>query len=181
MESNPYAPPQAEVLPPPMSTSEAVRLREEHIQTEFTLKTAGVLYHLAAVGLIYALFKEPRGQFLSLVLGGGAMALLGLGVALWRLQSWVLVPVIIVSLGGFFLTPIGALLNGAVLWSIASKKGRFVLRPEYKTIIAAAPRVRCEESRYGLIVLMVLLAILAVIVLCVLALPFVLKLFSDQS
>ena len=49
MEINPYAAPQAQVL---QTTSQDELVRKEHINTEATIKSVGILYYLGAFALV---------------------------------------------------------------------------------------------------------------------------------
>jgi hypothetical protein len=161
MESNPYAPPNAEILTPP---TEVERIRQEHIQTESSIKTAGVLYRLAGavlvgigvVGLLNSSTPEDKAITACLIALG--LFLFALGRGLERLRRWVRVPAIVLSIIGLLIVPpVGTLLNGVILANLIGRKATTVLRPEYQEIIAATPHVKPKQSKAALVVLVIIL------------------------
>lgn len=171
MESNPYAPPLADLSP--QERPDAVRLREEHINVEATIKSVGVLYFLGALFLIAVCAAG-----LTRVSGGGDLAwaiflgVLGIfqgwtGYGLRKLQGWARIPAIIFSCIGLLAFPLGTLINGYILSQILSKKANFVLTDEYKAIIATTPQVKRKTSKVVWVLLFVLLSVLAMSVFAI--------------
>jgi hypothetical protein len=169
MEPNPYAPPLAPLLPPPLQPhSDAEAVRREHINTEATIKTVGVLYYLGAFiviasGLSMAASSEPTSQNVPmaiLVTLGIAQFIVGYGLR--RLRSWARIPTMLFSGIGLLGFPIGTLINGYILVKVLGKQGRFVMTPEYRDIIAATPHVKNKTSRAVWILLAVLIVVLIV-------------------
>ncbi|MBB5033054.1 hypothetical protein [Prosthecobacter vanneervenii] len=167
MEINPYAAPQSQIL---QATSSDELIRQEHINTEATLKSVGILYYLGAFVLT---LMGGMALFGSLMNGETASVLLGLffliigvtqGVAAYglrRLQSWARVPTIILSCIGLLGFPLGTLINLYILVKVAGKQGKFILTPEYQRIVAATPHVKRKTS----IVMKIALALLFIILL----------------
>lgn len=164
MEMNPYAPPQASIRPPALpSRVDAESLRREHINTEASIKSVGILYYLGAVlGIAVGasmLGSDDVGSA-ALLLSIGVVQLVA-GFGLRRLRSWARIPTIIVSGIGLLGFPIGTLISAYILFNLLGKQGRYVMTPEYRQIIAATPHVKNKTSRAAWIVLLVLLAVLA--------------------
>lgn len=169
MEPNPYAPPQAPLLPPPLQPhSDAEALRREHINTEATIKTVGVLYYLGAFGMIViglSTLADSEGSPAHVMTGlfvSMGVAQFAAGYGLRRLRGWARYPTIIFSGIGLLGFPIGTLINGYILVKVLGKQGRFVMTPEYQDIIAATPHVKNKTSRAVWILLAVLLVVLAI-------------------
>lgn len=174
MEPNPYAPPQSPLLPPPLPVhSDAEAVRREHINTEATLKTVGVLYYLGAfiviaAGLSMAANDELTSEWVSMAI----LVILGVvqfvgGFGLRRLRSWARIPTIILSGIGLLSFPIGTLINAYILVKVLGKQGRYVMTPEYQEIIAATPYVKNKTSRAVWIILGVLIVVLILVVVWV--------------
>lgn len=168
---NPYAAPQSNVLPA-ASTEETVR--REHIDTEATLKTVGVLHYLGAFVLVIAaassFTRANPGLSGEDLLVGVVMFVFGIGLAitgygLRRLRGWTRIPTILFSCVGLLGFPMGTLINAIILLRVAGKKGGFVLTPEYQRIIAATPHVKRKTS----IVTLLLLAIFIIALIGIIA------------
>ncbi|OYW72408.1 MAG: hypothetical protein B7Z37_24940 [Verrucomicrobia bacterium 12-59-8] len=171
MEMNPYAAPQSQVL---QVTSEDEVIRQQHINTEATIKSVGALYYLGAFVLVMvslSMFVGVRSESLggSLLVGGFFFALgAGQGVVAYglrRLQGWARIPTIILSCIGLLGFPVGTLINLYILVKVAGKQGQFVMTPEYQRIIAATPHVKRKSS----IVAVVLLVLLVIILIGIIA------------
>lgn len=166
MEINPYAAPQSQVL---STTSEDEIVRQEHINTEATIKSVGALYYLGAFILILlclvtifgrkAQEEEPpllmAAIFLILAVGQGFV-----GYGLRRLQGWARIPTIILSSIGLLGFPVGTLINLYILVKVAGKQGKFVMTPEYQRIIAATSHVKRKSSIVAIVLLVLLVIIL---------------------
>jgi hypothetical protein len=158
---NPYAVPTARVEDVAQD-SEAEAIRSAHISHEASIRSVGILYYLfggllVLVVAVQVLTTPLYGGWLPtaalLVLGVGEIAV-GWGVrALWR---WARFAGCVVSVLGLFWFPIGTLLNGYILYLLASKKGGTVFSPEYKSVIAATPHIKNKTS----VVVWVFLALL---------------------
>lgn len=168
MEMNPYAAPQVDVLPPTQATSTEEMIRTQHLNTEATIKTVGFLYYLgailigaAAVGMLAGGRSEDKFftagfglVFLVLAVGQGIV-----GYGLRRLLSWARIPTIIFSCLGLLHIPIGTIINGYILATVAGKKGKTVMTPEYRRIIGLTPHIRRKTS----VAVWVLLAVLVLV------------------
>ncbi|MCB1277094.1 hypothetical protein [Prosthecobacter sp.] len=171
MEFNPYAAPQSRVL---QVTPQAEIDRMQHINTEATIKSVGVLYYLGALALTVAGVAAFTGReieegvppqllgaiFVAMGAGQGVV-----GYGLRGLQSWARIPTVIFSCIGLIGFPLGTLINAYILAKVLGKQGKFVMTPEYKEIIAATPHVKRKTS----IVVWVLLILLLIILIGIIA------------
>ncbi|MDI1315312.1 hypothetical protein [Prosthecobacter sp.] len=169
MEINPYAAPQAQVL---QTTSRDELIREEHINTEATIKSVGILYYLGAFALIlYGVLmiitgiRTGRDSLLVSIIIGVVLLAVGTGqgivaYGLRRLQSWARIPTIILSSIGLLGFPIGTLINIYILIKVSGQQGKFIMTPEYQQIIAATPHVKRKTSIVVWVILIVLLLVL---------------------
>lgn len=171
MEFNPYAAPQSQVL---QATPQAELERMQHIHTEATIKSVGLLYYLGAFALLLLGAVGLSGRnleegvppqlmgaiFITLGAGQGFV-----GYGLRRLRRWARIPTVIFSCIGLLGFPIGTLINGYILVKVLGKQGQFVMTPEYQQIIAATPHVKRKTS----IVALVLLALLLIILIGIIA------------
>ncbi len=173
MEQNPYAAPQSQVL---QSTTSDEAIRQEHINTEATIKSVGVLYYLGAFLLIVAGIPNflsqtsPSGVTVTPIGIGILLVVLGLGFGfvgrgLRGLQSWARIPTIIFACFGLLGFPLGTLINAYILVKVCGKQGSFVMTPEYQRIIEATPHIKRKSS----ILAMVLLAILIIVLIGIIA------------
>ena len=174
MELNPYAAPQSQVL---QSTSLDELTRQEHINTEATIKSVGLLYYLGAFivvlsGLLCIILGISSGRDAAWVSRLSGVVLLAIGVGqgvvaygLRRLQSWARIPTVILSSIGLIGFPVGTLINIYILVKILGQQGKFVMTPEYQRIIAATPHVKRKTS----IVVKVLLVLLLIILIGIIA------------
>ncbi len=173
---NPYLPPETlSTSPPPLPGAPGAEdVRREHAYTESTVGTMGVLYYIAGTfvalgGLIQLLnvliahtpdvSKEVMTCAFVLVFG---VALFALGREARKFNSSARTGIIIISALGLLAFPIGTLINGYILCTLSSKKGRMVFSPEYKAIMATTARPKVKTSAAVWIVLAVALFIIAV-------------------
>ncbi|HTJ79787.1 MAG TPA: hypothetical protein VL357_12400 [Rariglobus sp.] len=134
----------------PLSTS-AETTRSEHLRHETTILMVGMLYYVAA-GMMMA------AAVASLVLKNGTEAavrfasLMGLlaagygfaGYLLRRLDARARYAASMMAVLGMLAVPIGTVFNAYVLWLVHNKKGRTVLSPEYRQVIAETPQIQCR-------------------------------------
>lgn len=164
METNPYAPPLADLSP--QEKPDALRLREEHINVEATIKSVGVLYFLGAMvvilfGVMGFASGETTGRLPLAIFFCGLGFFQGwVGYGLRKLQSWARIPTIIFSCIGLLAFPLGTLINGYILSQLLSKKANFVLSDEYKSIIIATPQVKRKTSKVVWVLLFAFIALL---------------------
>ena len=174
MEINPYAAPQSQVIP---QSSQDEIIRREHINTEATIKSVGILYYLSAFGLVLygliltgaGLSANREGSWMVLIIG---VVLLALGIGqgwvaygLRKLSGWARIPTIILASIGLLAFPVGTVINIYILIKVAGKQGQFVFTPEYQRIIAATPLVKRKTS----IVVWVLLLLFVVVLIGIIA------------
>ena len=95
---------------------------------------------------------------LVLLVVGGLQA--ACGFHLRRLRPLARIPVGIISALGLLAIPLGTLINGYILYLLFSKKGRFILSPEYQAIVAATPEIKYRTS----IVIWILLGLVLVFI-----------------
>lgn len=171
MEINPYAAPQSQVL---QATSQDELIRQEHINTEASIKSIGLLYYLGALVLIAVvaamIASRVPGKNTPILLAGGLL-LLGIGMAataygLRRQQSWSRIPTIIISSIALIIGLInlsgGIIIHIYILVKMMGKQAQFVMTPEYQRIIAATPHVKRKTSIFVKVLLALLLLILLI-------------------
>jgi len=147
------------------------------------VRSVGSLYILTALLFLAAAVLYACIPFFGAEDGRGAVAAsIGLavvfGILSWlfyklarglrALQSWTRIPTAIVAGIGLLGFPIGTLINGYIMWLVLSKKGTYVLSPEYAEIVAATPHIKQKTSILvwiflGLIVLLVVIGVIAAI------------------
>jgi hypothetical protein len=178
---NPYQAPATRVDDVSDSANpQAESIRREHINHEASIKAVGTLYYLSMLGLavvgLTMLFST--GAFAAVRMGDAvpaavlvvmAAVFLVVGRGLRKLQPWVRIPTVLLSILGLLGFPIGTLINGYIIWLILSKKGRLVLSPEYAAIVEATPQVKYRTSivvwiLLGLVVLLVAVVIVIALV-----------------
>lgn len=130
-------------------------IRKAHIKHEASIKSVGILYLISGCFLLLAgLFGLTEAGQLTIVevfltvgffLGLGGLSIYT-GIAIRRLQPWTRVAVGIFSGIGLLGVPVGTLINGYILWLFFSEKGKRVLAPDYKDIIAATPHVKYKSG-----------------------------------
>ena len=170
MELNPYAAPHSQVL---QATSQDELIRQEHINTEATIKSVGMLYYLGAfmvvfygVGSIIIGISSGSDALWGSILIGVVLLAIGVGqgvvaYGLRRLQSWARIPTVIISCIGLIGIPIGTLISIYILVKILGKQGKFIMTPEYQRIIAATPGVKRKQSvvAWALLILLIIILI----------------------
>ncbi len=172
---NPYAPPQADILPGSVEAPEdAEVVRRELLNHETSIRGIGSLYLLGAFlcgfGMVVMLIMAAA-QFsveTSPVMLGGALfyALLGwisyyLGRGLRRLDEKVLIGTTILAVIGLLGFPFGTLINIYVLYLLHSQKGKRVMTPEYQAVIAHTPHIKYRTPLW--LIILVVLIVAAVI------------------
>ena len=176
MEINPYAAPQSQVL---HTTSQDELIRQEHINTEGTMKSVGTLFYLGAFFLILyglilvgaGLSAMKDGSWVAVIIGVVVLAL-GIGqgrvaYGLSRLKSWARTPTIIIASLGLLGFPVGTLINIYILVKITGQKGQFIFTPEYQRIVAATPHVKRKTPVVAWVLLILFVIILIGIIAAV--------------
>ncbi|GAA5122349.1 hypothetical protein JIN84_09860 [Luteolibacter yonseiensis] len=177
MSENPYTAPQTFDIPPSQD-GEAELIRKEHLKTEASIKSIGILYYLGSIGILVIalsmLMASGSGETDNTGVVGAAeltgVALLGAlavfqfvtGMAVRKFKTWARIAVGILSGIGLLGFPVGTIINGYILYLIFSKKGQMVFSERYKEIIAATPHLRYKTPKVVWIVLGVIVAIVVV-------------------
>jgi hypothetical protein len=173
---NPYAPPKARVEDVIPASGEEAAIRQEHIKTEASIRSIGVLYYLfgglmligGAVLLVRTGTSVPSGGF-SLLFVALALVLIFVGRGIRNLRPWARTTVIVLSslacIGGLARPSGGILISIYILYLLLSKKGRRIFESDYPDIVAATPEIKYRTSMViwvllGLVVLLVLAAVL---------------------
>jgi len=155
---NPYQAPTAKVDDVPDSTNpQAESIRREHINHEASIKAVGTLYYLSVLGLAIAgVTAMLAGSAIARagaegIIAGAFLIILAaimfvVARGLRKLRPWVRIPTVGLSALGLLGFPVGTLINGYIIWLILSKKGRYILSPEYAAIVEATPQVKYRTS-----------------------------------
>jgi hypothetical protein len=171
MIGDPNVASQQEVVSTPTEES-AEDIRHKHINHEASVKSIGILYYLGAgfliIAAIAALLSEEHDQdpLTAKLLAVAFLVGIGLiqgsiGWGLRRLHTWSRIPTIILSGIGLLAFPLGTIINGYILYLVASEKGRIVFSPQYKSVIHATPHIRYKTSIVVWIFLGILIALVA--------------------
>ena len=173
-QPNPYAPAVISSGDPTVG-SRSEQIRKQHLSHEASVKSIGILYilgGLAGIGfgimfIVQALDGTLPGEAVMITLIVGIVCLLlsafqlMVAVGLRKLAPWVKIPGMILAGIGLLGFPVGTLINGYILYLLASAKGTMVLSPEYKKIIAETPHIKYKTS----IVIWILLGLLGFVIL----------------
>jgi len=177
VEENPYqAPAVQEIEAPPAMDAEGIR--QQHLRHEASLKGFGVLCYVGAAFNCYAVAMNYYVAWYSGAqrpVAGDHMVWLGITIAiivlqfsagygLRRLVPWSRIPAAILSAVSVTRLPIGPLFGAYGLYLVFSAKGRMVLSPAYREIVAQTPHLRYRTSSAVKILLVVVLIILAGII-----------------
>lgn len=176
---NPYQAPEAkvdDVLEAADAQAEAIR--RDHIQQEASIKAVGSLYYLSTIGMLIAgltsIFMSGSSPSFGTnsTIGGAlflafAAGMFMVGRGLRKLAPWAKIPTVALSVLGLFGFPFGTLINAYILWLILSKKGRFILSPEYASIVAVTPQVKYRTS----IIVWIFLGLILVLLLAAVIVP----------
>jgi hypothetical protein len=172
---NPYAATSVDGPPSVLDASSvsAEAIRREHLSHEASLKSVGFLYCLgsllvfsfAVVGLVASLaFGNATAMSdvlaMALLSAIGAFQLL-VGVGLRGLKPWCRIPAIVLAALGLCAVPIGTLINGYILYLVASQKGATIMTEEYRHIIEQTPHIvfRTSLTNWILLILFLLVGI----------------------
>jgi hypothetical protein len=183
--SNPYSAPQARVADVGSGDNEhAEEVRREHLKHEAGIRSAGTYYGLYALVLFFAtvifafgavMGNDPQSSravmiISAIIFGGIFWFFYKLASGMRALKSWTRMPAAVVSGIGLLGFPVGTLINGYIMWLVLSKKGTFILSPEYAEIVAATPHIKQKTS----IVVWIFLVLILAIVLAI-AIPAILR------
>lgn len=155
MEQNPYQTPQANVAVEAIPGS-AEDLRNTYLKHEASVRSIGILYYLAAIGLLFggivALFTSFNSDIDAMGIGLVLFILflgivhLWIAVGLRKLKEKVKVTAAFFSFLGLLNFPIGTLLHTYILYLLLSKKGHMVFSNEYQAAIEATPHIKYRTS-----------------------------------
>ena len=176
--SNPYKPPDADLVAGHSEQAQAEMVREAYIRHEASVRSVGVLYYLGGIfGILMAITllatgfdgvgaASARTFGYGVIAGALGVGLLVLGYAIRRLKRWVRVPVGILSVLGLIAFPLGTLVNLYVLVIVFNKKGRKVFSHDYAQIIRKTPDVKYRSSPLMMAALLLItLAIIAAVLI----------------
>jgi hypothetical protein len=158
LQDSTYPMPPPPPLPLPGPVAEAEQIRQELLEHEGELRFFGLFYLfggiIGAVASLSMAIGMVTGQLgtteLGLVpwivilafFGVGSLLYLRLGIGLIRLDRRVRLLAILMAAVGLFGFPVGTLINGYFLYLLLGEKGRRVLSPEYRAVIAATQHLR---------------------------------------
>ena len=184
MPINPYAPPKAQVADVVPGSGEEAAIRQEHIKTEASVRSIGVLYYLASGLMFLASIGALVGGNSSRVaavtgfpLAGFSVLFLALGLAgifvgrgIRKLRPWARTTAIVLSslalIAGLARPSFGIVINAYILYLLFSKKGRRIFESDYPDIVAATPEIKYRTSILVWILLgLIVMGIVAAIVI----------------
>ncbi len=167
MESNPYAPPLADLYVP-RQDAEAETLRKAHLNAEGNIQAIGGLYMIGAVfmflGSLAPLPNLPTADtsevVVMVVLLVFGVLQMWLGRSLRKLRPGARLPATLVTAIGLVGFPVGTIFTILFLYLLNNKRARFVFSPEYQAIRDATPHIKRKTSRFllgflGLLVLFI--------------------------
>ena len=155
--------------------TQAEAIRRTHIKHEASIRSIGILYYIAAFAMgvsavdiaLGLATKQPdlRGALTLVISGLLTIGFFVIGRALRALQPRVRIPTAILAGLGLLSFPIGTVINVYILYLVLSKKGRFILSPDYAAIVEATPHVKYRTSIlvWALLALLVALAAFAIL------------------
>ncbi len=178
---NPYAPPKAQVADVVPTSGEEAEIRQDHIKTEASVRSIGLLYYLggglllfAAVGVLGGLggrqsvTRFPVAGFSALFV---VLGLLGIfvGRGIRHLRPWARTTAIVLASLGCIASlarpSVGILVQIYILYLLFSKKGRRIFESDYPDIVAATPEIKYRTSVVIWVLLgLVILAVVAAVV-----------------
>ena len=171
---NPYAPAVISSGDPTFA-SDSERIRRQHLAHEASIKSIGILFFLGVLSLFVGGIANiiaaisgatpPEMFVVALVVGVVCLVLsvlmLIVAVGFRKLAPWARIPGMIFAGIGMLAVPVGTIINGYILYLLASAKGKMVLSPEYRKIIFETPHIQCKTA----VVVWILLGILGFVIL----------------
>lgn len=177
IEQNPYQPPAADINDVSSDDlQEAIKVREEHISHEASIRAIGILYFIGSILLILSGILQiiasntasPGTDIVisALMIGIGALYVwIGAGLRAFRASVRHVAGVFAaIGLLGF---PIGTLINAYILYLLYSKKGKMVFSDEYKEIQLATPDIKYKTS----IIVWLFLALIILLIAAAILIP----------
>ena len=178
MTENPYEAPQTfdNIIAPP---SDAETVRREHLNTEASIKSIGILYYLGGIAVLFmavgsAMNPGTQEDYILINYGVAALLLaLGIfqfiaGTAVRKFKPWSRIAIGILSGIGLLGFPVGTVINAYILFLVFGKKGTMVFSEPYKDIVAATPHVKYKTSKAVWIILGIVLAVIALGIVAIL-------------
>lgn len=140
-------------------------LRAAHLHHETILVTMGRLYYAAGACLLLAgitiavLRQNGEGLRIASVFAMLAAGHAFAGHLLRRLDARARFSASVMAVVALFAVPIGTVLGGYVLYLVHSAKGRKILSPEYRAVVARTPEYKCRVSNAGFALAAVLVVV----------------------
>lgn len=173
---NPYAPPTAHLGPSAAGVDDAESIRRQYLKHEASLKSFGCLYYWSGVVMMFlggiallmgfvTLLTEPGfGENGWMVVAAVIYGLIGwlyiwLGQGLRELQEKVRLLLTVFAVIGLLGFPIGTVISLYFLYLLHSEKGKRVMSPEYRQVVAATPHIKYQTPVWVWIFLIVLVGI----------------------
>lgn len=175
---NPYAPPSARLGAETRTPDDAERIRREHLSHESSIRSIGTLYRIGAilsalgtlvvliVGVVSLFQPGEGGVVLAMLLVGALYGLLTwlqfyLGNGLRELDPKVRTLVTILAVLGLLGFPLGTLISVYILYLLHSEKGKRIMTPEYRAIVASTPHIQYKTPLWMILVVVALVAVIA--------------------
>jgi hypothetical protein len=139
-----------------IAVTDSAAVRAEHLRHETAIQMIGLLYFTAAVCLLAAgvtvavLTHGEEAVRVSIMFG---LLAVGFGYSGWllrRLDTRARYTASLMAVIALMALPIGTVLGGYVLYLVHCKKGRTILSPEYREVIAATPEFQCRVANSAL-------------------------------
>jgi hypothetical protein len=179
--TNPYAPPKAQVEDVVPFAGEADAIRREHIKTEASIRSVGILYYIGGGALIIAAifmslglagrqipgFAPGLAGLLSVFFLAFGVASIFVGRGLRDLRPWARITAIVLTILGLIRPSAGIIINIYILYLLFSKKGRRIFESDYPDIVAATPDVKYKTS----VIIWILLGIIVLAIVAALVVP----------
>jgi len=167
MSKNPYAPPETSS---DQTESPAESTRRLHINTEATIKSLGTIYIVGGILLVLSSLRllsnfQTSGNSVEdsgFIIGATIppLILIFLGFRIRKLKKIAVIIGGLLQIITLFAVPVGTLIGSLIIWTVFNKKGRYVVTPEYKEIIAETPHIKYRTSIITWILLAILILLL---------------------
>ncbi|MCE9553134.1 MAG: hypothetical protein K8T91_07120 [Planctomycetes bacterium] len=150
-EQNPYAAPQIESLAhsgPAAVDSDAERIRKLYLNYESSLRASGLFYMFAGgVGFCLAMASlAGKSPLMGIVGGALGIAMILMGVGLFRLDPKVVNPARAVAAVSLLAFPCGTVLGIFLFYLVLSHKGKTILSPNYEQIRRQTPHIQPKQG-----------------------------------
>jgi hypothetical protein len=155
---NPYEAPQSNASND-YEPSDVETIRKKYLSHEASIKSVGSLYIIGCIlslfGIVPSFIQVIRmglnGEavfkfFITLLLLLLVILQFTVAIGLLRLKNIARLTAIPFSVLGLLLFPIGTIVAGYILYLLLSKKGAYVVSPEYHQIIQMTPHIKYKTS-----------------------------------